>query len=532
MKNKIRKIAKIPTIWLGKVLLLGLFLTGLNTASVFAVDFITKAEFEAEKSTYKDYPFKILFKKLAEGDAAEKRIIRNTIILKQAFDRNMQEKIKGGVINYKETFGIVKESGQDHLKLWIPKNDSTADFYVGIDRIPTINEHNYQVTESNIGKYAVVIYSLDDRIYQIKISFQPASPAGLIVKREVGKNIVSWNQPAADQKPVGYKFFINEEPFERVDKPIIKVPRTIGQADEYYVKAIYKHGDSFIESDASDIQIDEITAKEVQQEVLAWETYDRIITALNPSQWQDAEKLLYDNQQFLSEHLDAERKQKTAGLVAFFTEIDEGDRLGTATPESVQNLESALMFYQRAETKANSMPAAIDVVFIPRLKTAETQGRIAKLNAVEKEFVAARNAKAATITTSKAPEPSEKPEPIEKIVDRDTEIKVAMKDFKTRDYVSALNHFENIYSSQIANLKQPGDKSIRGLLSLPLKHRAEVIFLIELDRLRKENNNDEELIKQRLEMIYENIDNGEGLWSIIPESKRKLIKRHIEKYGT
>ena len=234
----------------------------------------------------------------------------------------------------------------------------------------------------------------------------------------------------------------------------------------------------------------------------------------------------------MSEHLDAERKQKTAGLVAFFTEIDEGDRLGTATPESVQNLESALMFYQRAETKANSMPAAIDVVFIPRLKTAETQGRIAKLNAVEKEFVAARNAKAATITTSKAPEPSEKPEPIEKIVDRDTEIKVAMKDFKTRDYVSALNHFENIYSSQIANLKQPGDKSIRGLLSLPLKHRAEVIFLIELDRLRKENNNDEELIKQRLEMIYENIDNGEGLWSIIPESKRKLIKRHIEKYGT
>ena len=177
-------------ICLGKVLLLGLFLTGLNTA--FAVDFITKAQFEAEKSTYKDYPFKILFKKLAEGDAAEKRIISNTIILKQAFDRHMQEKIKGGIVNYKETFGIIKDIGKDHLKLWIPKTGGIADFYLGIDRIPIINDQNYQVTESNIGKYAAVIYSLDDRIYQIKISFQPASPTGLAVKREDGKNIVSW----------------------------------------------------------------------------------------------------------------------------------------------------------------------------------------------------------------------------------------------------------------------------------------------------------------------------------------------------
>ena len=267
-----------------------------------------------------------------------------------------------------------------------------------------------------------------------------------------------------------------------------------------------------------------------QKELVAGETYNRIITALNPSRWQDAEKLLYDNQQFLSEHLDQERKQNTARLSAFFAEIDEGDRLSRATPESIQTLESALMFYQRAETKAKSMPAAIDVMFIPRLKVDESQHRIAKLKAPEKELVAVRNAKTEAITPSKAP--SKAPQPSEKILDSDTETKVAMKDFMTRDYTSALHHFENIYGSQIANLKQSGDKQIRGLLSLPIKHRAEVIFLIELDRLKKENNNDEELIKQGLEMIYPKIDSGEGLWSIIPESKRKTIRRHIEKYGS
>ena len=30
--------------------------------------------------------------------------------------------------------------------------------------------------------------------------------------------------------------------------------------------------------------------------------------------------------------------------------------------------------------------------------------------------------------------------------------------------------------------------------------------------------------------LYDTIDNGQGLWSIIPESKRRKIKRHIEKY--
>jgi hypothetical protein len=262
-----------------------------------------------------------------------------------------------------------------------------------------------------------------------------------------------------------------------------------------------------------------------QKELAAGQTYDRIVAALNPSEWQTAEKLLYDNQQFLSRHLAGERVQNTLGLNAFFREIDAGDRFSQAAPASVQNLESALMFYQRAEKKAQALPAAIDIEFIYRLKINESQRLLTKLQAAEQEFAAARNARAAAIATPVKPAaPAE-------IIDRKTALKGAMKNFKTRDYASSFNHFEKVYSTQIASLKRSGNKSIRGLLSLPVRHRAEVIFLIELDRLKKENEDDEDLVKEGLEIMYESVDNGEGPWSIIPESKRRKIKRHIEKYG-
>ena len=207
-----------------------------------------------------------------------------------------------------------------------------------------------------------------------------------------------------------------------------------------------------------------------------------------------------------------------------FKEIDAGDRFSKAEPASVQDLDSALMFYQRAEKKAGALPAAIDVEFIYRLKIDESQRLLAKLQTPEQEFAAARNARTAAVA---APV---KPAAPEEIVDRKTALKGAMKNFKTRDYTSSLNHFEKVYSTQIASLKRSGNKSIRGLLSLSVRHRAEVIFLLELDRLKKENEDDEDLVKEGLEMLYESVDNGEGPWAITPASKRRKIKRHIEKY--
>jgi len=389
MKIKSRKNENLLLSFFSKTILLVFALTCITSVPAFGVDFITKKKFDSEKSVYKDYPLKILFKKLKTSKGLEKRKVINTIILKQVFDPDMQAKVQAGVIEYKKTFGIIEEISKDHLKAWVPETEGHVDFYLGIDRIPLINDHNYQVGQSNIGRYAAIIYSLDNRLYQIEISFLPATPSGLYVKRENNKNIVGWSQPSAIRKPSGYKVLINGEPFEQVKATVVKVPRTSGQVDEYTVKAVYKHGSSFIDSEASDVQIDQITAKEIEQDLLAGETYDRIIVALNPSQWQDAEKLLYNNQQLFSQNLSPERKQNTDQLVAFFREIDEGDRLSKITPESIQKLESAVMFYQRAEKKAKALPVDIDVAFIPRLKIDENQERIAELLAEQNLLLAA-----------------------------------------------------------------------------------------------------------------------------------------------
>jgi len=122
------------------------------------------------------------------------------------------------------------------------------------------------------------------------------------------------------------------------------------------------------------------------------------------------------------------------------------------------------------------------------------------------------------------------PEPSKNKLDPRTAVKVAMKDFRNRDYASSLNHFETVYSSQIDKLKLSGRRRIGGFLSILTKHRAEVLFLLELDRLKSKTDNDEELIKEGLQELYDQIDNGGGVWSIIPESKRRKIKRHIEKF--
>jgi len=269
-------------------------------------------------------------------------------------------------------------------------------------------------------------------------------------------------------------------------------------------------------------RIAELQARQKQD--LAVQTYDRIITSINPSQWQDAEKLLFENQQFLNQHLTGERAQNILGLIAFFGEVTAGDGFSNATPESIHNQESALMFYQRAEQKAQALPADIDVAFIPRIRIDASQGRLDKLRAAEQEFVAARSAKAEAMA------PSEKPKTTFKKLEPKKAVKVAMKDFSKRNYDSSFNHFETVYSPQIAKLQQSGRRRIGGLLSLPAKHRAEVVFLLELDSLKRKTDNDEELTREGLQELYDTIDNGQGLWSIIPESKRRKIKRHIEKY--
>ncbi|MBU0987484.1 MAG: hypothetical protein KKH68_09550, partial [Proteobacteria bacterium] len=260
-----------------------------------------------------------------------------------------------------------------------------------------------------------------------------------------------------------------------------------------------------------------------QQQELALKTYRQIISTLNPAEWRQAEKLLYDNRQFFAEHLDDQGKQNTGKLVAFFAEINEGDRLSAITPVTIQNLESSLMFYQRAEEKSQAMPSEIDVAFIPRVKIDQNRSQIDQLKTQEQEMLAARKSEAEVITTPK----KAGLKPAERQLTPAMEVKVAQQDFQNKNYGASMDHFQKAYSDQISNLQQTDKRRIRGLLALPARHRAEVIFLLEMDRLRKEKN-DIEYIRQGLEEVYSQIDNGQGLWSIIPESKRRKIKRHIE----
>jgi len=377
MKRKNARTNPVCLFW--RYVLLAFCLIGMKSVPAFSIDFITQDEFETKTIDYKDYPFKILFEKFFESSGPEKRKIRNMIILKQVFERNMQEKAKAGIIQFKRSFGIVKDIGKDNLRLWDPKNNRFKDFYVGIDQIPLENKNNYRISELTLGKFASIIYSIDNRIYRIEIRFELAAPEGLYVKRRKKTNILGWNEPAAPKKPSRYRVFVNGKPFKTVEDTVVEVPRTEGQLDEYYVLSVYKHGDSYIESGASPIVYDEISAKEKQQELLAEQNYSRIVAALNASDWEKARKDLYENRKLLTNYLDPRRKAAATDLIGFFRAIDEGDRLSRIEFESIKNLETALASYRRAEQKAGALSESTDVVFLAQQKIKEAANRKALL---------------------------------------------------------------------------------------------------------------------------------------------------------
>ena len=84
-----------------------------------------------------------------------------------------------------------------------------------------------------------------------------------------------------------------------------------------------------------------------------------------------------------------------------------------------------------------------------------------------------------------------------------------------------------VYVSQINGIQKGGSGYIRGVLGLPPRYRAEIIFLVEFERLREKSNNDMEAIRTGLEDLFGNIEGMQGPWAIITEDKRTLIKNHI-----
>ena len=111
----------------------------LFSSPVFSLEFVTKTEYDNEKTAFKNYPLKILFKKLAESRGAEKREIRNSIILKQVFEKGTREESGAGAPVFLKIFGVIKTMGEDTLRLWVPETGAHRDFHMGINRIPLEN---------------------------------------------------------------------------------------------------------------------------------------------------------------------------------------------------------------------------------------------------------------------------------------------------------------------------------------------------------------------------------------------------------
>ncbi|MFC1534238.1 hypothetical protein ACFL7M_12825, partial [Thermodesulfobacteriota bacterium] len=270
------------------------------------------------------------------------------------------------------------------------------------------------------------------------------------------------------------------------------------------------------------------------KKALALERYNQIISELKPGKWENGKKLLIDNRQFISEYLDDNFKVNVESLIGFFKDIEEGDRFSAERPENEKRLENALTFYKRAGQKAKDLPDNIDIVFITEKRINRCQNNLKALQETkQRELLAAKEEK----VTLKEPVKEPKVEIIgqgklpDKEYDRDTTILLALKEFDAKDYTSSWNHFMKVFSKQINRIKTGGKKRVYGVLALPVECRAEVFFLIELDKL-KNNNNNKFLIQEGLEQILERIDNREGLWVIIRDkSRRDKIKRHIEVFN-
>ena len=354
----------------------------------YSIEFITEEDYLADKSDYRDYPIKILFKKLAEESGPEKSRITNYIILKQVFDKNSRAKAEAGGLKYEKSFGIIKEINERNVRLWLPETGSFKNYYTGIEKFPIEKTGKYEITASNIESCASVIYTLDQRIYKIKIEFRLSAPESLRVKREKNDNIISWKEISTEKPPDEYKVLVNGQVYTTVTGTSARLPRKKGKVDSYSVKAVYRRGNISLESNASEAIKDLITAKELQNERLAGETYDRVVALLNPGDYEKVRKLLYDSETFLREYLDPERRENTETLITVFRDIDEGDRLSTEKPETARNMGRALRFYERAEQNGNNLPPEMDVKFITDLKIKASLDRKSLLETGNKEIQA------------------------------------------------------------------------------------------------------------------------------------------------
>ena len=357
-----------------------------NTA--YSIDFITKDRFKSDAGGYKDYPFRVLFQKLAQSQGEEKKKIRTAIVEKQVFDRNMQKRVEAGTVSYQRSFGVVREISEDRLVLWDAQSQTARTFYTGLLAIPTLNPEAHEVSSFNLSRFAVVVYSMDDRVYQLEIGFPIFIPQDLELIREGSRNLLQWTEPSAAPKPVGYRVYVSGGLYQSIEKTAIRIPRKPDQADEYTVRAVYRHGTALVESEPSATVFDRVTASELAEKSQAEQAYALMLSSLNPASWENARRILTENLPVFSTRLDHGQQAIVMGLTRFFTDIDEGDRLGMLQPETPEHLTQALQYYEAAMETGSQLAPAVDVAFIASRKIQENQDRQARVAAQNRKMLA------------------------------------------------------------------------------------------------------------------------------------------------
>jgi len=328
-----------------------------SAGSAAAIEFVTREAFNVEKSTYKAYPYRVLFEKFKSSTGAEKRQIRNVIILKQVFDPEIRQRAIAAGAKFEALYGVIKAIDGNNLRLWLPESDSFKDLPVGIDRIPIENKRDYSVAAANIKDFAAIVHTLDNRVYQVEISFALTAPDRPAVTRRGNNNVVSWQPPQNGQPPSGYQVFVNNKLFKAVAGSSVAVPRSTEQADEFYIKAVYTHRNGRIASAASPTLYDAASANEIKMRQTAGTIYAQMAAALERGDLPAARNLLDEHQKLLTDFLSPDRKAQVLTTGAFFKSLDAGDRLLAQRPVAAASLTAANRSFADAIEAAARLPA-------------------------------------------------------------------------------------------------------------------------------------------------------------------------------
>ena len=216
------------------------------------------------------------------------------------------------------------------------------------------------------------------------------------------------------------------------------------------------------------------------------------------------------------------------------------------------NLENAYSFYRKAEQQVNDLPDGVNLKFLTDNKIAgyqENKSRLEEKSRKEEELAAQKRREEEELAALKRraeqapvaePVTAPKDSGVTIVTTDDTPLskeevakmaRSALEYFDEYDYEKAWDYFYTAYRKPIARIQRGGSSRITGSLALPSRYRAEIFFLIEYEQIKKDKG-DDEITRDDLEEIRDNVNSESGLWAMIKDAtKKKKIRRHIARFG-